>query len=413
MPRTALWAATDENGEAPQWPPWRWPFSNYGRGLFTIKLLEALKQNIIIDVPELTPVIEGWDVSDLIGQETGVRGEEALTGGGHKVIFDLSSWNPQLYASEDFAMVFPNYDTDGDGIFDHQDNCHSVQNEEQIDSDEDDIGDVCDNWAATFNLDQFDSDSDGVGDACEEVATVPNIVGLAQADAELAVADTGLVVGIITTENRPTVAAGHVISQSPPAGTEVTLGSSIALVISSGLAQIPVPVLVGETQSDAQSAILAGGLVVGAVTHQHHSTVPYGQVISQNPPAGTEVDPGSAVDLVVSIGPPIVSVPDVVGMRQTAAEAVIVSAGLAVGDVSTTSSPTLPAGNVISQAPTAGTEAPEGSKVDLVVSSGPPVTVPNVVGLSQSDAQTAITDAGLVVGNIAYENSAGTEGRRG
>ena len=86
------------------------------------------------------------------------------------------------------------------------------------------------------------------------------------------------------------------------------------------------------------------------------------------------------VDLVVSLGVEPVLVPDVVNQTQAAAEAAIVAATLTVGNVTTAYSPTVTAGNVISQNPIGGASALPGTPVDLVVSLGvEPVLVPDVV----------------------------------
>src|SRR5262245_1948516 len=129
------------------------------------------------------------------------------------------------------------------------------------------------------------------------------------------------------------------------------------------------------------------------------TTVPSGSVISQNPAAGTQGATGSAVALVVSSGPPQVAVPNVVGLTQAAATSAITGANLVVGTVTTASSTTVPSGSVISQNPTAGTQIAIGSAVALVVSSGAPgqILVPDVVGLTQAAATTAISNAGLVL----------------
>ena len=63
-----------------------------------------------------------------------------------------------------------------------------------------------------------------------------------------------------------------------------------------------VPDVVGQPQNDAEAAIEAAGLTVGTITQQHSNSVPAGSVISQDPVGGTQVAPGSAVDLVVSLG---------------------------------------------------------------------------------------------------------------
>jgi beta-lactam-binding protein with PASTA domain/CubicO group peptidase (beta-lactamase class C family) len=139
-----------------------------------------------------------------------------------------------------------------------------------------------------------------------------------------------------------------------------------------GPTPVVVPDVVGLDQATAEAAIVAAGLVVGTVTTSTSDTVPVGSVVSQNPLGGASVAPGSSVDLVISSGAPTpVSVPDVVGQPQATAESMINSAGLSVGTVTTSSSDTVPAGDVISQNPVAGTQVAPDTPVDLVVSSGP------------------------------------------
>ena len=142
--------------------------------------------------------------------------------------------------------------------------------------------------------------------------SVPNVVGLTQTAATTAITSAGLVVGVVTTAASSTVPAGSVISESPVAGTQVNAGSAVNLVVSTGPAQVSVPNVVGLTQAAATTAITSAGLVVGVVTTASSSTVPAGSVISESPVAGTQVNAGSAVNLVVSTGPPKVSVPNVV-----------------------------------------------------------------------------------------------------
>lgn len=72
-----------------------------------------------------------------------------------------------------------------------------------------------------------------------------------------------------------------------------------------GSTHVYVPNVVGQTQAAASTAIQNARLMVGKVTTAKSSTVPAGNVISENPPAGTYVAVGSAVDLVVSTGPPL------------------------------------------------------------------------------------------------------------
>jgi hypothetical protein len=136
-------------------------------------------------------------------------------------------------------------------------------------------------------------------------ALVPDVVNMTQAAASTAITGAGLVVGIVTNEYSDTVALGLVISQSPIGGTEVSCGSSVDMVVSLG--KPVVPNVVGMTQEDANTAIIAvDNLQVGTVTQAYSDTVAAGLVISQSPIGGTEVNIGSSVDMVISLGKPVV-----------------------------------------------------------------------------------------------------------
>jgi hypothetical protein len=128
------------------------------------------------------------------------------------------------------------------------------------------------------------------------------VVGLTQAAASSAITGAGLVLGTTTQQSSTTVASGNVISESPIAGTQVNQGSAVNLVVSSGPAQATVPNVVGLTQAAASSAITGAGLVLGTTTQQSSTTVASGNVISESPIAGTQVNEGSAVNLVISSG---------------------------------------------------------------------------------------------------------------
>jgi hypothetical protein len=136
--------------------------------------------------------------------------------------------------------------------------------------------------------------------------TVPNVVGLTQSAANAAILGSGLIVETVTAQSSSTVSTGSVISQSPASGTGVLDGSAVNLIISSGPPQVAVPNVVGQTQAAAGSAIIGAGLVVGTVTPQSSATVTAGEVISENPAAGTSVAVASDVNLVVSSGPTVV-----------------------------------------------------------------------------------------------------------
>ena len=118
------------------------------------------------------------------------------------------------------------------------------------------------------------------------------------------------------------------------------------------------------------------------MTQQSSATVPAGSVISQNPTAGASVAAGSAVNLVVSTGPASVSGaerggPDAVGGDDRDHEC-----GTGAGHGDQQSSATVPAGNVISQNPSAGTSVAAASAMNLVVSTGPATAAASVTPTS-------------------------------
>src|SRR3954470_14659715 len=159
-----------------------------------------------------------------------------------------------------------------------------------------------------------------------------------------------------------------------------------------------VPGVIGLTQAQATTAILNAGLRVGTVTSAPSTTIPIGRVAVTTPRAGVTLAAGGLVNIVISTG---TVVPLVVGLElgdvgiHATALNTLDEAGL-IGVVTLQASLTVPAGIVISQNPADGTAVDVRTNVALVVSSGrPPVTVPSVVGLAQTAAQTALTNAGL------------------
>ena len=235
---------------------------------------------------------------------------------------------------------------------------------------------------------------------------VPDVAGRTRTQATAAINAAGLVVGTVTEQHHPAIAANIVISQAPPPGTAMRAGSPVSLVISLGPVSVPVPNLAGMNRSQANSAITAAGLVAGPVTKSSSGTVPKDDVISQTPAAGTQVVPGTSVALVISLGAARATVPAVTGLSRAEAEAAIREAGLAVGSVTEIYHASIVAGNVLYQDPAPGTGTLAGTVVDLVVSKGTrPMPVPDLNLLSAEAAQASITAAGLMLGTLDEESS--------
>ncbi len=169
----------------------------------------------------------------------------------------------------------------------------------------------------------------------------------------------------------------------------------------------PVPNLLGLTVEEAESILIGAGYTLGTVSEQCSFTVPVGLILIQRPFPGQYLDPGSPVNVTVSTGPcPPNTVPSVVGLLQATAENEIISAGYVVGTIETQCNATIPAGFVISQEPVGGTELELGNPVNIVVSSGPcPVTVPDVIGMTEENADVTLVSAGLFLGIVTEQCS--------
>jgi serine/threonine-protein kinase len=191
-----------------------------------------------------------------------------------------------------------------------------------------------------------------------------------------------------------------VFLQAPASGALINPGDTVEMVVSKGAApvKVVVPKVNGKKQADAEAALKAVGLVP-TPSQAYSDTVAKGIVAEQNPVAGASMSPGSKVTFVVSLGPSTqsVTIPNVVGKSQADAESAIRAAGLVPSALSNVDS-TVPKGIVAGQSPAGGGKTAKGAVVGILVSLGPDttVTVPNVVGKSQSDAEAAIKAAGLV-----------------
>jgi beta-lactam-binding protein with PASTA domain len=220
---------------------------------------------------------------------------------------------------------------------------------------------------------------------------------LTQAAATTAVTGAKLTVGTVTQQTSNTVAPGSIISQDPASGSSVAEGSSVNLVISSGPQMVTVPNVEGLTQAAATAVIDRAKLTVGTVTAT-------GKIISQDPASGSSVTQDSPVNLVISLGPQMVTVPNVEGLTQAAAIAAVTGANLTVGTITQQTSNTVVTGNVVSQNQPSGSSVAQDSPVNLVISSGPEtVAVPNIVGLTQAAATAAITAAKLTIGTVTQQ----------
>jgi beta-lactam-binding protein with PASTA domain/predicted Ser/Thr protein kinase len=225
--------------------------------------------------------------------------------------------------------------------------------------------------------------------------SVPSVTGQSQAVAVARLGRAGLT-PVLTQTTSTSVPLGSVIAQSPRGGSKVKKGSRVSVVVSSGPGSEGMPKVVGLSSARALEKLRAAGLQP-TTQSQPSAKVPEGTVISTVPSAGTDLQVGSGVVVVVSSGPQQVSVPELQGETQAEAKAALTAAGLKLGTVTQqAASAGQTAGTVLSQSPVAGTQLQTGQTVSLTVAQAPKETaVPEVVGQSETQAAAALGRAGF------------------
>lgn len=227
------------------------------------------------------------------------------------------------------------------------------------------------------------------------LVTVPDVQGLTVDQAGQSLRGVGLVVEEALQQNYDDeIPAGLVISSTPEAGSEVEEQTSVSLIVSQGVEPAVMPALIGLSAADAETRITDARLIGGDVSYEYSDTAAKDTVTSATNSEGTtiapgtELEPDTAINLVVSAG----SLPSVQGLTVEEAKAALDEAGL-VGVVGGDGqfSDEIAEGLVIEfRVPNNATPRP-GDTVTLTVSRGPElVTIPDVIDETIADAIAAL-----------------------
>lgn len=225
-----------------------------------------------------------------------------------------------------------------------------------------------------------------------QTVKVPDVEGQNQASA------TALLAGANLSSVIRGDSSGVVALQSPAAGQSVAPGSEVTITFA--LPQVTVPLLVGKTLSEATQSLNAASLQVGAVDGQNADN---SIVSDQSPPAGTEVEPGTAVGLTVTgpyVAPAQVYVPSLIKMTSDQAMQALNSVGLRIGPISGA-----PNGRVSTQNPAPGVQVSAGSGVSFSLVAGPPSPTPSnwkwpIIALTAAGIGLVGVGAGVAIAKL-------------
>ena len=191
--------------------------------------------------------------------------------------------------------------------------------------------------------------------------TVPSIIGLSLTEATSLLSDNNLQISTLATQYDDKVPLGYIISSSPSTGSKLKRNSVVGVIVSKGIEEVAIESFVGKLSDQALSQLKESGFTV-VIQSDYSNSISAGRVISQVPSTG-KLAKGSKVALVVSKGPNLITVPNVV-KNLTGAQA-----GKILEDLGLTFKPNIlkrnGPGKVIGQSIKAGTKVKPGSLVIL------------------------------------------------
>jgi beta-lactam-binding protein with PASTA domain/tRNA A-37 threonylcarbamoyl transferase component Bud32 len=196
---------------------------------------------------------------------------------------------------------------------------------------------------------------------------VPDVTTLPEDEAIKALETAGFVVAQpINRDFNPKFEAGRVYQQDPAGEAQVVKGSTVALWVSKGVEEAPIPYVIDKKKADAIAKLQEAGFKVKFVD-QSNATVDKGVVFEQKPAGGGTAPKGSEITIYVSSGPEMVTVPDVAGMTENDAKAKLTSVGLTFQVNRLLAAPLDGTGKVTDQAPEALKSVAKGTKVTIEV----------------------------------------------
>ena len=165
-----------------------------------------------------------------------------------------------------------------------------------------------------------------------QTANVPDLVSATVAQATATLAALHLKLTVAQRQPDDAIPANEIMSQTPLPGANVSAGSSVAVTVSTGVANVDVPDLGGKNASDATAALQAVGLTA-SLQYSVQPNNATGTVIRQDPPPDAKIKHGSSVAMTIAVAG---SIPDLSGMTLEDAEQALRNAGYAVGNVTET-----------------------------------------------------------------------------
>ena len=223
---------------------------------------------------------------------------------------------------------------------------------------------------------------------------IPDLTGSEQAQALNDLQSLGFIVGIENAADS-SVPAGFVITTQPPANTITNPDTLVTIIVSVGPEAFPIPYVVDLEVARGVYVINESGFQVGQQLEINDDNIPRGFIISQNPIAGTKMSSDSTVDLVVSAGPSLIEISDLSRKSIVDAIQILETLGFEFEFIEEYSED-VSVGLVSHTIPRAGELVTIDQVIQVIVSIGLKVEVPNLIGFTYQEASNILQEIGLL-----------------
>ncbi|RKU21185.1 hypothetical protein C6503_04935 [Candidatus Poribacteria bacterium] len=202
-----------------------------------------------------------------------------------------------------------------------------------------------------------------------EEVLVPNVIGKTYYEAVRTLDKEGLRPARDIQEASSNAPKGEIVAQDPVANFRIKSYQPVTITVSIGAELAPVPSIIGKSQDAAVDTLRAAGFRLNRVAEVHSETYLQNTVIAQTPPEGGGQQRGSAVNLLVSLGPTpqLMQLPNFEGQSATDVLVALEAAGLNV-ETEYSSHPKIPEGAIIAHKPTNGVMVRTGDLILLEIS---------------------------------------------
>ena len=244
-------------------------------------------------------------------------------------------------------------------------------------------------WTLTQVFDGLPADG-----GAPTLVEIPDLTGSEQAQALEDLQNLGFKVGIENSANA-SVPAGSVIRTQPPSNTVINPDSLVTIIVSVGPEAFPIPYVLDIETERAIYVIEESGFTLGQLLEVNDDSIPRGFVISQNPVAGTKMSPKTTVDLVVSKGPSLIEISDLSRKSPEDAIQILETLGFEY-ELIEEYSENVEIGLVSGTIPEAGEIVTPDQLIQVLVSLGIRIVMPEVDGLNYEDAINILEELNLI-----------------